>query len=655
MKVPSFFTASQAFFAATRQNQGTQFIPSRAPAIPLAVKSPYMNTWLEVGSNGNGNLAGNWPKFWAGAQPGDVIGDSGATTALAGLIKVDDLHYTWMGDPVINGIRPTHVSQESVEFTSQRTTFIMNVAGKVSMNVTFISPVQPNDLKRQSIVGTYLEVGVKSLDAAGHKVQLYVDTSAEWVNPTHNSDVVEWSFSDQNGIASHKSWLKTQSEFNADYPDDAAHWGNWYLSTAAISGMTYQTGSDNNVRQRFLSSATLDNSLDTNFRAIRQDWPVFAFSNNLGHVGGSPKKTLYTIVHAQKNAVLFNGANGIAPVPSLWTSYFDSDAALVEFFYKDHPTITGAIDTQIALHSHAAGGPDYTLLTTLSVRQSLAATVLTNTPTSPLLFLKEISSNGNTQTVDVIFPSLPLFLYLNPSFVKYLLEPLYINQESGRWPHTYAIHDIGANFPRAIGHEDGNAEEMPVEECGNMIIASLAYAQRAGDKEYLKGHYKIMRQWVEYLVEDSLIPGHQLSTDDFQGPLQNQTNLALKGILAISAMSEIARLTDHPDDAKLYNDIAKDYIAKWEGFAVVDGKHTSLAYQDKASHGLLYNLYADALLSLNLVPQRIYDMQTDWEIWTASITSSSTRTMFISKMANFVRETSTNRGFTDLYDTTNAK
>jgi hypothetical protein len=83
-----------------------------------------------------------------------------------------------MGDPVINGIRPTHVDQESVEFTSQRTTFIMNVAGKVSMNVTFISPVQPNDLKRQSIVGTYLEVGVKSLDAAGHRVQIYVDTSA---------------------------------------------------------------------------------------------------------------------------------------------------------------------------------------------------------------------------------------------------------------------------------------------------------------------------------------------------------------------------------------------------------------------------------------------------------------------------------------------
>jgi len=53
----------------------------------------------------------------------------------------------------------------------------MNVAGKVSMNVTFISPVTPTDLKRQSIVGTYLSVTVVAVDGATHAVQLYADTS----------------------------------------------------------------------------------------------------------------------------------------------------------------------------------------------------------------------------------------------------------------------------------------------------------------------------------------------------------------------------------------------------------------------------------------------------------------------------------------------
>lgn len=37
------------------------FEPIQPPSFPLAVKSPYMNTWL----NGNGGeLAGSWPVFY---------------------------------------------------------------------------------------------------------------------------------------------------------------------------------------------------------------------------------------------------------------------------------------------------------------------------------------------------------------------------------------------------------------------------------------------------------------------------------------------------------------------------------------------------------------------------------------------------------------
>lgn len=42
------------------------FSPARPPAIPLAVRSPYLSTWLDVGSDGGngGYLAGQWPVFW---------------------------------------------------------------------------------------------------------------------------------------------------------------------------------------------------------------------------------------------------------------------------------------------------------------------------------------------------------------------------------------------------------------------------------------------------------------------------------------------------------------------------------------------------------------------------------------------------------------
>ena len=158
-------------------------------------------------------------------------------------------------------------------------------------------------------------------------------------------------------------------------------------------------------------------------------------------------------------------------------------------------------------------------MTTLATRQAFGALQLAGTPEEPLLFLKEISSDGNTQTVDVIFPAHPIFLYTNPTLLKLLLDPLFINQEAGQYPNRYSMHDLGTHFPNATGHPDGKDEPMPLEECGNMLIMTLAYAQRSGDTSYLNRHYKILKQWTQYLIAEALIPASQISTDDFAGPL----------------------------------------------------------------------------------------------------------------------------------------
>ena len=54
----------------------------------------------------------------------------------------------------------------------------MDVAGLVEMNITFLSPVTPTDLMRQSLVFSYLDVSVTSTDGAAHDVQLYADITA---------------------------------------------------------------------------------------------------------------------------------------------------------------------------------------------------------------------------------------------------------------------------------------------------------------------------------------------------------------------------------------------------------------------------------------------------------------------------------------------
>lgn len=90
--------------------------------------------------------------------------------------------------------------------------------------------------------------------------------------------------------------------------------------------------------------------------------------------------------------------------------------------------------------------------------------------------------------------------------------------------------------------------------------------------------------------------------------------------------------------------------------------------------GLLYNVYGDKVLGLDFIPSDIYDMQStfyasvendygvildtrnewtkiDWEMFVAATSSTETRDMFISTMANWINVTSSYRPLTDLLDT----
>jgi hypothetical protein len=59
-------TAALVVLSSRLVNAASTFSPARPPAIPLAVKSPYLNSWLNAGSDGGngGYLAGEWNTFW---------------------------------------------------------------------------------------------------------------------------------------------------------------------------------------------------------------------------------------------------------------------------------------------------------------------------------------------------------------------------------------------------------------------------------------------------------------------------------------------------------------------------------------------------------------------------------------------------------------
>jgi hypothetical protein len=148
---------------------------------------------------------------------------------------------------------------------------------------------------------------------------------------------------------------------------------------------------------------------------------------------------LFTIGLCQDDAIQFLGAGGLRTVPSLWKDYFEDDLASLAFFYNDYSEssrMSTALDARIDKDSKATAGNNYAALTTLATRQAFGATQLVGSKDKHYLFMKEISSNGNTQTVDVIYPASPIFFYTNPELIKLLLDPHFENQETGHWVPT---------------------------------------------------------------------------------------------------------------------------------------------------------------------------------------------------------------------------
>lgn len=173
----------------------------------------------------------------------------------------------------------------------------------------------------------------------------------------------------------------------------------------------------------------------------------------------------------------YASARGPTMMRPLWRSWFSSVQELLTFHYNDFANakaLASDYSIQLAKDAYLSGADDYVDIVALSARQVMGATSFSGTPDDPILFLKEISSNGNFQTIDVIFPAFPFFLYTNPRWLAYLLEPLIEHMLSGQYPNTYSMHDLGTHFPNATGHPDGNDEYMPVEECGNILIMGLA-------------------------------------------------------------------------------------------------------------------------------------------------------------------------------------
>jgi hypothetical protein len=184
--------------------------------------------------------------------------------------------------------------------------------------------------------------------------------------------------------------------------------------------------------------------------------------------------------------------------------------------------------------------------------------------------------------MDVIYPGSPLYIYQAPELAYNLLISTleYANNATNvsyslAWcPHHLGKYPVGYILPN-------EQEQMPVEETANMHLMLSAIAQQKGNStDFIDDKYwPLLRIWAEYLVSSTYDPADQLCTDDFMGRSAHNSNLAIKGVIALGAYAQLMEYKGDAASATKYRKIAENYTAYWQAHAKSsDGSHYKLAY-----------------------------------------------------------------------------
>jgi hypothetical protein len=283
--------------------------------------------------------------------------------------------------------------------------------------------------------------------------------------------------------------------------------------------------------------------------------------------------------------------------------------------------ITRTFDLQLVSSLAEVDSKEYATIGALAYRQvtgSMKHTYRSSTERLSL-FMKEISSDGDVSTVDVIFPAAPIFLYYNPITLIELLLPVlqYSNNETdSKYPYPFAAHHLG-QWP-VCDIKPEQQENMPIEETANMFLMLAAAvvvkpSATAAIYEQLEPYWYLLSTWSDYLLSALPDPEEQLCTDDFLGPSPHNTNLAIKGILGLHAYTVLLehRSTWDKQLVEYIRSIVKSYTHVWMEKSF-DHDHYKKQYDLPDSWSLKYNLFFQKLLRIDVLPSHVIDTEISY-------------------------------------------
>lgn len=296
--------------------------------------------------------------------------------------------------------------------TAAETAFTLtNDPPTVALHASFLSPVTPADIFRQSVPFSYLHLTVEPLDGQPHEVEAYSEINGLWL-ADEEDEQIEWEAVErkQEGWTGLRSRLRNQRIFEEAYKKDPfsgelvstdriLQGDVWYAAkTPAASTIrtTFSAGGDaRETRRTFAQTGGLPaTSNSTSPRPIRSrsssnssliiDEPVFAFSHSFGRVSPSTltshRSALLAIGHVRDPLVRYMAGTADSPrllhLRPLWASTFHTVEHLLSWFLDDYATakeMSDAYNAKLYADARAVEDQEYGHVVAVSTRQVFMA------------------------------------------------------------------------------------------------------------------------------------------------------------------------------------------------------------------------------------------------------------------------------------------
>ena len=643
----------------------------RAPAVPLITHDPLFSMWSFAD-----RLTDDVVRHWDGVRKHAF-----------GLLVVDNEIYEFMSH--VHTEDHYHPGYRKMEQTGcvirPMSTIYTFENEKVTLELTFTSPLLLNDLKVLARPSSYITYKVTPKDGEKHTVYVYFGFTAEqcvntndqqvWLDGTMQSTFF-CSGTDnmliRSGDAHHIEW----GEFHVIAPD---HFRKAGALRSVIAVLRRKFSSNLEYINTLTSAGNLGPEGYGEFvkTAVYPKYPtIYAFKEYA--VEGAPIEGHIAVGYNDYKSIQYFGEN----IEPYWRKDGETFNQIIKKAITEYDEVMEKVrvfEDELLTRARAVS-EEYADIVSVSYRQAIAAHKLTWHDSEVQFISKENYSNGCAATVDVTYPSIPLFLIYQPDLVEGMLNPIFKMVDLGLWDYDFAPHDAG-QYPilngQRYGYWNGNVSvkdpfeyQMPVEECGNMLLCVGALCRARKDYSYFEKHLATLTQWADYLVKVGYDPENQLCTDDFAGHLAHNCNLSVKGICGLAVMAEMLQQTGRNEKAAYYRAKAEEMVASWEANAL-DGDHYRLAFDQPGTWSLKYNMVWDKLFDLKLFSQKVYDLElnyykqqmrpygipldsrsdytkTDWQMWTTVLFDDKAYTdEIVNRMHAFLCESPDRVPFSD--------